>query len=129
MNIIPETHRDILENAQVVVLGTIGPHDEPQVTALWFLYEDGVLKMSINSTRQKLKNLQRNPVASAFFMDPATPYRTVELRGDVSIEPDPGYTFADNVGKKYGADMRAMDQPGESRSIVTFNVKHVHTFG
>jgi len=129
MNMIPESHRDILENAQVVVLGTIGPHDEPQVTALWFLYEDGTLRMSINSRRQKLKNLQRNPVASAFFMDPTTPYRTVELRGDVTIEPDPDYRFAEKVGRKYDTDMRQMDKPGETRSIVTFHVKNVHTFG
>ncbi|HWV24435.1 MAG TPA: PPOX class F420-dependent oxidoreductase [Thermomicrobiales bacterium] len=129
MNTIPESHRDIIENAQVVVLGTLGAHDEPQITALWFLYEDGVLKMSINSNRQKLKNLQRNPAASAFFLDPATPYRTLELRGDVSIEPDPDYQLATKVGEKYQADLREMDAPEDMRSIVTFNVKNVHTFG
>lgn len=129
MNTIPESHRDIIDNAQVVALGTIGPHGEPQITALWFLCEDDSLRMSINTTRQKLKNLQQNPAASAFFMDPATPYRTLELRGTVTIEPDPDYTFASKVGNKYGADMREIDKAGGSRTIVTLNVRTVHTWG
>jgi PPOX class probable F420-dependent enzyme len=110
-------------------LATIGPDDEPQVTALWFLFEDDVLRMSINTSRQKLKNLQRNPACSAFFIDRASPYRTVELRGTVEIEDDPDYAFADKVGAKYGSEMRTMDKPGESRAVVTLAVEKVHTFG
>lgn len=130
MTTIPESHADIIEKNQVVTLGTIGPNGEPQVTALWFLMEDGVLRMSINDSRQKLKNLVRDPRASAFFLDPENPYRTLELRGTVSIEPDPDYAFGDKVGAKYGgADLREMDQPGQTRSVVTLNVEKVHVFG
>lgn len=127
---IPETHEDILEKSQIVTLGTIGPNGEPQVTALWFHFEDGTLRLSINNNRQKLKNMQRNPRVSAFFADPENPYRTIELRGSVSIEPDPEYLFASKVGEKYGGiDMRTMDKPGEVRSVVTVNIEKVHTFG
>ena len=129
MKTIPDSHIDIIEKSQVVTLGTIGPNGEPQVTALWFLMEDGVLRMSINDSRQKLKNLVRDPRASAFFLDPENPYRTVELRGTVNIEPDPDYTFGDRVGAKYGADLREMDQPGQTRSVVTLNIEKVHVFG
>lgn len=130
MNTIPESHKDILEKSQVVNLATTGPNGEPQVTALWFFMDDGVLRMSINDNRQKLKNLARDPRAAALFLDPENPYRTLELRGTVSIEPDPDYTFADKVGAKYGgANMREMDKPGETRSVVTLNVEKVHAFG
>lgn len=129
MPTIPPSHRDVLQSSQVVNLATIGPNDEPQVTALWFLFEGDTLRMSINTSRQKLKNLRRNPACSAFFMDPASPYRTIELRGTVEIEDDPDYTFADKVGAKYGSEMRQMDKPGESRAMVTLAVESVHTFG
>lgn len=130
MTSIPETHRDLLENNQIVMLATIGPHGEPQVTALWFLYEDGKVKMSINEYRQKLKNLRRDPRASALFVDPANPYKTLEIRGTVEIEPDSEYVFASRVGAKYGGtDMREMDKPGEMRSMVTLISEKVHTFG
>jgi hypothetical protein len=63
------------------------------------------------------------------FVDPANPYRTLELRGTVAIEPDPDYAFADRVGAKYSANLREMDGQGESRAMVTLNVEKVHTFG
>lgn len=130
MTHIPDSHKDIIEKAQVVILGTVGPNDEPQVTALWFHFDGETLRLSINDTRQKLKNLQLEPQASAFFIDTENPYRTIELRGTVTIEPDPDYDFASKVGEKYGGvDMRQMDKPGEVRSVVTLNVEKVHTFG
>lgn len=129
MPAIPESHRDIPERSQVVILGTNGPGGEPQVTALWFHFEDDTLRMSINNTRQKLKNLDRDPRASAFFIDPENPYRTIELRGSVTIEQDPDYGFAGKVGEKYGSDLREMDGPGEARSTVTFEIDKIHTFG
>lgn len=129
MSLIPDSHRDLLEQNQIVILGTNGPKGEPQVTALWFLFEGDHLRMSINEARQKLRNLRRDPRASALLIDPANPYRTLELRGTVSIKPDPDYEFADRVGAKYGADLREMDGQGESRVMVTLNVEKVHTFG
>lgn len=129
MTHIPDSHRDIIEKSQVVMLGTIAPKSGPQVTALWFYFDGDTLKMSLNDSRQKVKNLRLDPRASAFFIDPESPYRTIELRGTVSINPDPDYEFASKVGEKYNADMRQMDQPGETRSVVTLQIDRVLTFG
>lgn len=129
MTSIPESHRDVIESNPIVILTTIGPHNEPQTTALWFLLEDDLIKLSVNTSRQKLKNLKRNPVYSAIFVNPENPYRTIEFRGTAAVEPDPDYVLADKVGKRYSADLREMDQPGESRSAVTLHIEKVHTFG
>ncbi len=128
---IPESHAAIIEQSQVVTLGTQGADGFPQVTALWFLHDDdGRIKVSLNTSRQKTKNLQANPVASLFFIDPASPYRTLEIRANARIEADPDYVFADKVGAKYGgANLREMDKPGESRVVVTFEPVKVNTFG
>jgi hypothetical protein len=67
-----------------------------------------------------VKNLTHNPAATLFILDTSNPARYLELRGDAKIAPDPDYAFADQVGAKYGGiDLRNMDQPGESRVIVT----------
>ncbi len=128
---IPASHRDLIENNQVAIVATIGPDGAPQVTANWFLAEeDGTVRMSLNTTRQKVKNLMRRPESTLFFMDPANPYRTLEIRTWAEIEPDPDYVFADRVGTKYGgADVRTMDQPGETRVVITFVPVKVNTFG
>jgi len=128
---IPESHRDLLDNNQVAIVATVGPDGVPQVTASWFVAEeDGTVRMSLNTTRQKVKNLMRRPESTLFFIDPANPYRTLEIRARAEIEPDPDYAFADRVGAKYGgADVRTMDQPGETRVVITFVPVKVNTFG
>ena len=116
---IPETHRDLLR-ADVAMLSTVGPDGQPQTTALWFLAEeDGTIKLSLNRSRQKTKNLERHPKVTFFIIDPANPMRTLEVRARAEVAPDPDYAFADQLGKKYGADLRHMDRPGESRVVVT----------
>lgn len=131
MTSIPESHRDLMETSQIVIIATHGADGYPQVTAMWFLVDDnGRMTLSLNSARQKTKNLQRRPEASLFFVDPANPYRTLEIRGRATIEPDPEYVVAGQVSAKYGgADLREQDKPGETRVAVTFDPVKVNTFG
>jgi PPOX class probable F420-dependent enzyme len=127
---IPASHRPLLD-APVGVLATIGPDGLPQATALWFLFDDAnnAVRFSLNTTRQKVKNLRTRPEASFLVLDPANPYRTIELRGRVEIEADDDYAFADRVGNKYGADLRTMDRPGEKRVAITLRPAKVNTWG
>jgi PPOX class probable F420-dependent enzyme len=129
MATIPDTHRDLLD-AQVAVLGTVGASGRPQLSAIWFLADGDTVKLSLNTARQKVKNLQANPGASLLIVDPTNPYRYLELRGDAEITPDPDYVFADQVGAKYGgADLRDRDKPGDVRVVVTINPTRVVTWG
>jgi PPOX class probable F420-dependent enzyme len=128
MTTIPDSHRDLL-GAQVATLGTMGGDGRPQLSEVWFLAEDCTIRISLNTSRQKTKNLQRNPACSVLLLDLANPYRYVEIRGDAEIEPDPDYSFADKVGAKYQADLRDNDRPGESRVIVTVRPHRVRTWG
>jgi PPOX class probable F420-dependent enzyme len=129
MTSIPDTHRDLL-NAQVGVLGTIGASGRPQLSAIWFLAEGDKVKLSLNTARQKVKNLQANPSASLLILDPASPYRYLELRGDAEFSPDPDYLFAAQVGAKYGgADLRERDKPGDVRVVVTITPTRVVAWG
>ncbi|MGD0197220.1 MAG: PPOX class F420-dependent oxidoreductase [Solirubrobacteraceae bacterium] len=118
MQSIPESHADLLA-AQVATLSTNGPDGHPQVTAIWFLQDDGKLRISLNDTRQKLKNLRRDPRCTLFIMDPESDYRYLEIRADAQIDADSDYEFAAKIGKKYDADVRAYDAPGSSRVVVT----------
>lgn len=129
MTLIPDSHRDLLDKSQVAILTTKGPDGFPQTTALWFLVDDGTVKLSINTSRQKAKNLEREPEATVFFIDPETPYRTLEIRARAKVEPDRDYVLADQVAAKYGADLREMDRPGDTRIAVTMEPVTVNTYG
>ena len=118
MTTIPDSHRDLL-NGQVAVLGTIGASGRPQLSGVWFLAEDETIRISLNTARQKVKNLQADQKVSVLIFDETSPYRYVELRGDAEITPDPDYTFADKLGAKYNADLRDRDKPGDTRVVIT----------
>ena len=123
---IPESHRDLLDS-QVATLATIGSDGRPQLSEVWFLAENGEVKFSLNTTRQKTRNLMRRPEATVFILDLANPYRYLEIRGDAEVVPDDDYAFAAKVGAKYGgADLRARDQPGETRVAVTIHPARVN---
>jgi PPOX class probable F420-dependent enzyme len=116
---VPSTHVDLLD-AQVATLATIAPDGRPQVSEVWFLAEDGVVRLSLNTARRKVENLRANPAVTVFILDLANPARYVEIRGDATLEPDDDYTFADRLAAKYGgADLRAMDGPDGRRVVVT----------
>ncbi|HEY6875235.1 MAG TPA: PPOX class F420-dependent oxidoreductase [Candidatus Dormibacteraeota bacterium] len=125
---IPASHRDLLAS-KVAMLATIGPSGRPQLTALWFLAEGDQVKISLNTSRQKFKNLQARPAVSFMLMDHANPSRYVEMRGIADVQPDADYAFADKVGAKYGVDLRTRDKPGDGRVIVTIRPDRVRAWG
>jgi PPOX class probable F420-dependent enzyme len=123
---VPDSHRDLLD-APVATLATVGADGRPQLSAVWFLADDDGVHLSLNTSRQKTKNVTARPAATLFILDPANPMRYLELRGDATIEPDNDYAFADQVGAKYGGvDLRNMDQPGETRVVVTIEPVRVN---
>ena len=126
---IPDSHKGLL-GAQVGVLGTIGASGRPQLSATWFLAEGDTVKISLNTARQKVKNLQADPKVSFLILDPSNPYKYVELRGDAEVTPDDDYEFASKFGAKYGgADLRDRDEPGDSRVVVTIKPARVVAWG
>ena len=122
---VPESHRDLLD-AQVATLATIDDDGFPQLTEVWFVYGEGELKLSLNTGRHKTRNLERRPQCSLLLLDLQNPYRYLEIRGRARIEPDDDYEFADRVGKKYAADLRVHDKPGQSRVVVTIDPVRIH---
>jgi PPOX class probable F420-dependent enzyme len=125
MAIIPDSHRDLLE-ARVATFATVGTDGYPQLSEVWFLAEDDTIRLSLNDGRQKTKNIVRHPACTLFILDVANTFRYLELRADALVEPDDDYRFADKVGAKYGSDLRAHDQPGESRVAVTLHPHKVN---
>jgi PPOX class probable F420-dependent enzyme len=118
METIPQSHRDLLD-AQVATLATVGANGRPQQSLVWFLAEEGTIRFSLASSRQKTVNLQRHPACSLIIVDPEVSQRYLEVRGSAQIEADPDYVFANKVGAKYNADLRQYDGPGETRVVVT----------
>jgi PPOX class probable F420-dependent enzyme len=117
---LPESHSHLLDAQGVGALATVGPDGRPQVTAVWYLLdEDGLLKVSVKTHRQKIKNLSERPVATFLVIDPENPARTLEIRATTQMSPDDDYDFAQRLGQKYGDDLENFDDPSDRRIMVT----------
>jgi PPOX class probable F420-dependent enzyme len=114
---IPESHRDLLD-AEFATLATVGEDGYPQLSEVWFLAQDGKIALSLNTSRQKLKNVETEPARTLLILDLTNPYRYVEIRGTAAVEPDNDMEFARQLGAKYDADLREHDMPGDRRVIV-----------
>jgi PPOX class probable F420-dependent enzyme len=125
MTDFPDSHRDLL-NSQVATLATIDDDGFPQLTEVWFLYEDGELKVSINTGRAKARFLSERPECSLLLLDLQNPYRYLEVRGRARVEPDEDRSFAAKVGAKYDADLTRYDAPEDGRLVVTIEPVKVH---
>jgi len=121
----PESHVDLLD-APFGTLGTIDRRGLPQLTEVWFLHEDGELKLWLNGARAKVRNLRERPVCSLLVLDLQNPRRYLEVRGRARLTPDPDYAFAPRLGAKYGMDLSGIDGPGQTRIVVTIEPEKVY---
>lgn len=105
---IPDGYAHLLEGAYYAHLGTIRPDGSPQVNTMWFGWDGELVRFTNLTTRQKYRNVQADPRVSFSIIDPATPYRMLEVRGVVErIEPDPTGAFYAELSQRYGGDGQA----------------------
>jgi PPOX class probable F420-dependent enzyme len=131
MTTFPDSHREFLD-FPVASLTTIGDDGFPQSTLLWFLHDGGELKISLNKSRLKTKNLRKRPQVSLLIPDMNDQMKYLEVRGNARLEDDTDGSFAQKVGAKYGADLAAYDAPGDERVVATIephNIRAVDMHG
>ncbi|NJN15912.1 MAG: PPOX class F420-dependent oxidoreductase [Oscillochloris sp.] len=128
---ISETHRDLLESTALAHVATVGPNGEPQVNPVWFGWDGTHLRFSQTTTRQKYRNVQRDPRIALSIVDPANPYRYLEIRGKVvAIEADPDWEFINGMAKKYlGQDTYPWRRPEDTRIVIVVEPEHSTQMG
>ena len=86
MATIPDTHKDLFtpEKKSFAMLATVQPDGTPQVTPVWFDTIDGKVRINTAAGRIKHRNMTKNSAVDIAIMDPANPYRYIQVRGKVS---------------------------------------------
>lgn len=117
---VPAEFKDLLESNALANIATIGPKGEPQNNPVWFDWDGSHIMFSQTKGRQKFHNLQREPRVAVSIVDPANPYRYLEVRGKVvRIDEDPENKFIDKMAKKYiNQDTYPFHQPGDERVVI-----------
>lgn len=126
-----EKNADLLDSTALAHVATVGPNGEPQVNPVWFGWDGTHLRFSQTTTRQKYKNVQRDPRVALSIVDPQNPYRYLEIRGKVvAVEPDPERAFIDSMAKKYlGQDRYPWHRPGDERIVIVVEPERTTSMG
>lgn len=117
--VLPETHADLLTRPLFAHLATLRPDGTPQSNVMWFDWDGERIRMTHTRTRQKFRNLQRDPRVALSIADPDDPYRFLEVRGVVEgVEDDDARaSFYRSLQERYGNVYDITDAP--VRVIVT----------
>ncbi len=126
---ISPSHRDLLDTPHTVALATVGADGQPQVTAIWAMLDGDVVRTSLSKVRQKYKNLVAHPQVTLFAIDPANPFRTLEIRATAEVTDDPDLEFLKRLLAFYGTDLASFPGPTDDRVIITFHASRIVTNG
>jgi len=125
---IPATHTELLDNP-IVTIATVGEDGYPAVAAVWFQYENGQIKTSGVSTRKWFQNAARTGKATYFFTD-ASGYKTLEVRGDVTIEDDSSLEWMRHQFEKYDTKIEEFGDPeARLRRVLVLTPTKVRAWG
>ena len=104
-------------------LATVGPDGVPHSSPMWFLWDGPYIKFTTTPTRQKYRNIQRDPQVAVSITDVDDPYTAAEFRGRVErIEADPAGAFYDTLAKHYGVPW---GYQGDPRVILYMRIRHI----
>jgi len=121
---IPADYLPLLVEANYGHLGTIRPDDTVQVNPMWFEFDGTRLRFTHTTKRAKFRNLQHNPSMSLSVIDPADPFRYLEVRGSlVDVVPDPEGEFYIRLGKRYGNAGQQAPPDSADRVILVMSVE------
>ena len=81
----PENYMDLFkeETKAFLFLATTMPDGSPQVTPVWFDHDGEHILINTNEGRVKDVNMKARPKVAMAIQDPSTPYRYLQVRGEV----------------------------------------------
>jgi PPOX class probable F420-dependent enzyme len=132
MAIISETYLDLLQQKKAFAsLATIMADGSPQVTPVWFDYQDGLIRVNSAEGRVKSRTLRPGAAVALSIMDPDNPYRYVQVRGRVGRVSKAGAdAHIDRLAKKYlDKDKYPFARPGEVRVMYEIEPKSASGLG
>jgi len=126
---IPASHIDLLERPLLAALATTLPNGTPQVTAVWFNFEDGYVHINSAAGRLKDRAIRAKPYLAVMVMDPQDQTRYIQVRGPVvTITEEGANEHINALSHRYsGQDYSFVE--GQVRVRYVIAIEHVDAHG
>lgn len=125
--------RAFLEEPRFAVVCTLNRDGSPQMTVLWYEFQEDRVLMNAERHRQKIYNLRRDPRIS-FVIEDA--YRYMRLSGRAVLIDDQTIAQRDverlairYCGETEGRRLVESEYAHEERVTIAMTIDHVHLFG
>ncbi|TYB69970.1 PPOX class F420-dependent oxidoreductase [Nonomuraea sp. PA05] len=125
---LSEDVRKLLDTPNYATVTSLNPDGGPQSSVVWVRTDGDDVLFSTAKGRRKPRNFERDPRASLLVIDPQNPYRYVEVRGRVTMTPDPEGELIEELSQKYQGTSWT-DKPGTERLIVRISPDRVFLRG
>ena len=127
MTTIPESHRALLDQANIGHLATLRPDGTIQLNDMWYEFDGKNLRFTHTNKRGKFRNLLQNPAMTLSVTDPEDRYRYIELRGRlVETIADPTGSYYTELNTRYGSQLSAPPADAADRVILVMAIQRVN---
>lgn len=125
MQTLPDAVQQFLKEPNFLVLATSRKDGTPQVTPIWFLFEDGRFLINVMDGRAKVANMRRDPRVAFVVQDLKNPYRYVQVRGRVvsSAAGETGHDDIDRLSARYTGNPVYQGDPKRETPRITFMIE------
>lgn len=94
----PENIAKFLEEKNFLMLATARKDGSPQVTPVWYLWENGHILINTENGRAKAKNIKRDPRVAVAIQSMTNPYQYVQIKGRV-VKSEAGATGQRDISR------------------------------
>ncbi|MFI9505294.1 pyridoxamine 5'-phosphate oxidase family protein [Nocardia sp. NPDC052566] len=116
----------------VAHLATIDAAEYPHVTPIWFLWDDGIFRLTSFAGRPHLRRILANPRVGLVIdreaaprADGQRPNRQLRVIGDAELAADPDGRWTQRIREKYSPARAALGDAGRARVLITITPKLV----
>jgi PPOX class probable F420-dependent enzyme len=127
MKLSPKVQK-LIDGKNFASVATLMPDGSPQAAAVWVDREGDTIILNAARSRQRTKNLKRDPRVAISIFDQANPYSSVSIRGKaVEITEKGGEEHIDKMSMKYnGTPKYPNHDPKDPRVLIRVEATRIH---
>ena len=123
---LTELAKRLIDGKNLASVATLMPDGSPQVAPVWVEREGDVVVINATTTRQRYRNLKRDPRVALCLFDMDNIYSTVSIRGRaIEITRRDAEDDIDKLSMKYNGRMYPDHSPERPRVVIRIAPEHV----
>jgi PPOX class probable F420-dependent enzyme len=120
--------KKLVDGKNFASVATLMPDGSPQVATVWIDRDGDTIVLNAAKSRQRTKNLKRDPRVAICIFDQNNPYSSASIRGKVvEITEKGAEEHIDKMNMKYhGTPKYPYHTPNDPRVVIRVEAKRIH---